>query len=148
MPIAGMLASAALPQLAFLVKRPVSIPASRTTPSDRAGDQVLQEVAGPLRNSLRASDTVARLGGDEFAVVLPATDVNRAELVARKMLHDLEHRFVADSPTVVGEGVERSAVLNQLAELNCDAAQGYFIMKPAPARATADWMDSRGAAAL
>ena len=62
-----------------------------------AGDQVLQEVAARLRNSLRASDTVARLGGDEFAVVLPATDVNRAELAARKMLHDLEHPFVAES---------------------------------------------------
>ncbi|MFA5909099.1 MAG: EAL domain-containing protein [Vicinamibacterales bacterium] len=61
-----------------------------------AGDQVLQEVASRLRGALRASDTVARLGGDEFAVLLPATDVNRAELAARKILHDLEHAFVAD----------------------------------------------------
>ena len=61
-----------------------------------AGDLVLQEVAARLRNSLRASDTVARLGGDEFAVVLPATDVNRAELAARKVLHDLQPPFVAD----------------------------------------------------
>ncbi len=61
-----------------------------------AGDQVLQEVALRLRGALRASDTVARLGGDEFAVLLPATDVNRAELAARKVLHDLEHPFVAD----------------------------------------------------
>jgi diguanylate cyclase len=61
-----------------------------------AGDEVLQEVATRLRNALRASDTVARLGGDEFAVLLPATDVNRAELAARKILHDLEHPFVAD----------------------------------------------------
>ena len=61
-----------------------------------AGDLVLQEVATRLRGSLRASDTVARLGGDEFAVLLPATDVNRAELAARKVLHDLEPPFVAD----------------------------------------------------
>ena len=66
-----------------------------------AGDQVLQEVGARLRNSLRASDTVARLGGDEFAVVLPSTDVNRAELAARKMLHDLEHPFVADSRRLI-----------------------------------------------
>ncbi len=46
------------------------------------------------------------------------------------------------------EGVESEAVLNQLAELNCDAAQGYFIMPPAPARVTVDWIESRGAAAL
>ena len=71
-----------------------------------AGDQVLQDVAARLRNSLRASDTVARLGGEEFAVVLPATDVNRAELAARKMLHDLEHPFVADSrPLIVSASI-------------------------------------------
>jgi diguanylate cyclase (GGDEF)-like protein len=66
-----------------------------------AGDQVLQEVASRLRGSLRASDTVARLGGDEFAVLLPATDVNRAELAARKVLHDLEHPFTADGRAVI-----------------------------------------------
>ena len=60
-----------------------------------AGDMVLQEVATRLRAALRASDTVARLGGDEFAVLLPATDMNRAELAARKVLHDLEHPIVA-----------------------------------------------------
>jgi diguanylate cyclase len=61
-----------------------------------AGDLVLQEVAMRLLAALRASDTVARLGGDEFAVLLPATDVNRAELAARKVLHDLEPPFIAD----------------------------------------------------
>lgn len=65
-----------------------------------AGDEVLQEVAVRLRSALRASDTVARLGGDEFAVLLPATDVNRAELAARKILHDLQHPFVADGRPV------------------------------------------------
>jgi diguanylate cyclase (GGDEF)-like protein len=71
-----------------------------------AGDLVLQEVAMRLRNSLRASDTVARLGGDEFAVVLPATDVNRAELAARKVLHDLEPPFMADArPLLVSASI-------------------------------------------
>jgi diguanylate cyclase (GGDEF)-like protein len=71
-----------------------------------AGDLVLQEVAMRLRGALRASDTVARLGGDEFAVLLPATDVNRAELAARKVLHDLEHPFVADGrPLMVSASI-------------------------------------------
>jgi diguanylate cyclase (GGDEF)-like protein len=71
-----------------------------------AGDQVLQEVAARLRGALRASDTVARLGGDEFAVLLPATDVNRAELAARKILHDLQHPFVADGrPLMVSASI-------------------------------------------
>ena len=39
----------------------------------QAGDQVLREVSGHLRKSVRASDTLARLGGDEFIIV--ATDL-------------------------------------------------------------------------
>jgi len=71
-----------------------------------AGDLVLQEVATRLRGALRASDTVARLGGDEFAVLLPATDVNRAELAARKVLHDLEHPFNAEGrPLMVSASI-------------------------------------------
>ncbi len=35
-----------------------------------AGDKLLIEFAGRLRNTVRTSDTVARLGGDEFAVLL------------------------------------------------------------------------------
>jgi diguanylate cyclase (GGDEF)-like protein len=76
-----------------------------------AGDLVLQEVATRLRGALRASDTVARLGGDEFAVLLPATDVNRAELAARKVLHDLQHPFVADGrPLLVSASIGIAAV--------------------------------------
>src|SRR5205823_12980072 len=35
------------------------------TMGHQAGDQVLREVSGHLRKSVRASDTLARLGGDE-----------------------------------------------------------------------------------
>jgi diguanylate cyclase (GGDEF)-like protein/PAS domain S-box-containing protein len=66
-----------------------------------AGDRVLIEVARRLRASLRAIDLVARLGGDEFFVVLedvPA--LGNVELVARKLLSEIER------PYAVGPGME------------------------------------------
>ncbi len=41
------------------------------------GDRVLQQVAGSLIGSVRASDVLLRHGGDEFCVVAPETDRDR-----------------------------------------------------------------------
>lgn len=38
-----------------------------------AGSELLQEVAGLLRVSIRATDVVAKYGGDEFVLILPRT---------------------------------------------------------------------------
>ena len=52
-----------------------------------AGDALLVELAGRLRDNLRASDLIARLGGDEFLVVLEdVTDPEPVEVVANKLL--------------------------------------------------------------
>jgi diguanylate cyclase (GGDEF)-like protein len=68
------------------------------------GDRVLQQVAARLRRTLRESDTVARLGGDEFALVLPLTELNGAELAARKVLQDLDQPFLLDGRPLVVHG--------------------------------------------
>jgi diguanylate cyclase (GGDEF)-like protein len=41
---------------------------------------------------------------------------------------------------VVAEGVETQDSWNQLLQLGCDVAQGYFIAKPMPAAAFPDWL--------
>jgi diguanylate cyclase (GGDEF)-like protein/PAS domain S-box-containing protein len=52
-----------------------------------AGDTLLIELAGRLRDNLRSSDLIARLGGDEFLVVLEEVqDPKPVEIVANKLL--------------------------------------------------------------
>ena len=52
-----------------------------------AGDALLIELAGRLRDNLRSSDLIARLGGDEFLVVLEdVQDSAPVETVAKKLL--------------------------------------------------------------
>jgi diguanylate cyclase (GGDEF)-like protein/PAS domain S-box-containing protein len=51
------------------------------------GDQCLKQVAATLKRTLqRASDLAARFGGEEFVVLLPMTDSEGAEHVARDIL--------------------------------------------------------------
>jgi len=41
---------------------------------------------------------------------------------------------------VVAEGVEDRATLDLLAQLGCDQAQGYYLSRPLPAEAIAEWV--------
>ena len=50
-----------------------------------AGDTALQSVARLLHSALRPYDVLARYGGEEFAIILPATDLTDALLVADRL---------------------------------------------------------------
>lgn len=65
-----------------------------------AGDQLLQQVAERIQNTVRAMDTVARLGGDEFTVILKDTSRQEAEKVAQALLASLERAFDVDAHRV------------------------------------------------
>lgn len=49
------------------------------------GDDVLQRVAGILRQNLRGYDVAARYAGDEFVALLPETSLERAREVAERI---------------------------------------------------------------
>ncbi|HTD06674.1 diguanylate cyclase [Undibacterium sp.] len=49
-----------------------------------AGDMMLCAVAQCCRDATRATDVIGRLGGDEFALILPATTLAAAMVVAEK----------------------------------------------------------------
>lgn len=58
------------------------------------GDQLLQNVAQRLRESLRGGDVVARWGGDEFIILLPQVNyVEEVAQVAQRILQELEKAF-------------------------------------------------------
>ena len=72
-----------------------------------------------------------------FVKTLTDDQVNRS--IVRSTV-DLGHNL---GLSVVAEGVEDGETLSALAELGCDAAQGYFIARPMPASAFLDWLEAR-----
>lgn len=58
------------------------------------GDSILKGFARFLKSTVRESDIVARPGGDEYVVILPTTNLDRAQDVAQKIRNKLcEKRF-------------------------------------------------------
>ena len=51
----------------------------------RAGDRVLQSVAGCFTSTLRAGDFVARIGGEEFAMLLRDVELPEAVHIANQV---------------------------------------------------------------
>ncbi|MFC1504536.1 GGDEF domain-containing protein, partial [Spirochaetota bacterium] len=50
------------------------------------GDEVLIKIANVIKENSRPTDYVIRFGGEEFDSILPATDVNGAEVYIKKIL--------------------------------------------------------------
>jgi len=55
-----------------------------------AGDRLLQQLAGLLMGSVRHRDTLGRLGGDEFGLLLENCPLDKAVVIANKLLKSIE----------------------------------------------------------
>jgi EAL domain-containing protein (putative c-di-GMP-specific phosphodiesterase class I) len=72
---------------------------------------------------------------DKIFVAEMTTNADDAAIV--RSIIELAHSLEL---TVTAEGIETEAVWSRLAELGCDAAQGYYLSRPQPAEALAHWM--------
>jgi len=66
----------------------------------QAGDLLLKELGKRLLDALGTLGSMARLGGDEFALLLPDTNVDAAEGVARQCLQALDAPFILEGHTL------------------------------------------------
>ena len=79
----------------------------------KAGDEVLAQVAGRLRATVRGNDAMGRPGGDELAVLLVGANDAQAILVARKIIFRIQHEAIkVDDTTLVP--VQLRAVASEL----------------------------------
>jgi diguanylate cyclase (GGDEF)-like protein len=53
------------------------------------GDQLLNQVASIMKNTLRRTDVTARVGGDEFILLMPETDQETAKIVVERLQKNL-----------------------------------------------------------
>ena len=84
------------------------------------GDAVLTAVGQTLRRTLRASDIRCRWGGEEFLVVLPDTDVQRAQVVAHGLLKNIAAASVPTADGPVGTTTSIGLTMTQSGEMDIE----------------------------
>ncbi len=72
-----------------------------------AGDAVLREVAQRIESEIRVNDVAARYGGEEFVVLLPATNLRGANVIAERI-----RGAVCAEPVEMGHGVAEIVTLS------------------------------------
>jgi len=119
---------------------------------------VMADPARALQILTRLHDMGIRIAIDDFGTgysslaylkKLPADEIKIDKSFVRDMAVNADDVTIARSVidlghnlglSVVAEGVEDRAVWDQLAEMGCDLAQGYYLSRPIPAAALASWV--------
>jgi len=73
-----------------------------------AGDQVIADIAGVLKASIRESDVCGRYGGEEFILILPRSDPSSAIQLAERVRTNIQQLRILEidhSPVTVSLGI-------------------------------------------
>lgn len=93
----------------------------------QAGDLVLKDLADCLKGSVRQTDILARYGGDEFSILLPDTEMERAEMLLKRVLSAVKnHDFSWRSERIK---VKISCGISTTSELECQENEKGFLSK-------------------
>ncbi len=87
------------------------------------GDRLLQRCAHAWNGALRQGDYLARLGGDEFLVLLPGSEPDVAEQVARRILGAVPFNQTCSIGLATWDGEEAAYELIHRADQNMYAAK-------------------------
>lgn len=62
----------------------------------KAGDIVLSNLALQMRNNIKAGDFIFRYGGEEFLILLTDTGLEQSEVLAQRLLTEVEQMEISD----------------------------------------------------
>lgn len=98
------------------------------------GDAVLCQTVEVIQGRLRISDVLARIGGEEFVVLLPATGIDQARLLAERLRQAIaEHPFEHGSqriPVTASWGVATARSSDTNVDMLLDRAdRGLYLAK-------------------
>ncbi len=102
-----------------------------------AGDYVLEQVAGILREEVRRGDMVARVGGDEFMLIFEdCQDVDLLKGIAKRIIYRLEQPMIWQGETcrISGSiGITMSSFYDppEAERLVADADEALYVSKRA-----------------
>ena len=99
-----------------------------------AGDGLLREVSGLIKEAVRDSDVVARLGGDEFGLILTSCPLEKATQIAEDVMRKInDYRYVfKDRVFTIGVSiglVELAADSGTLEEVMSAADSACYVAK-------------------
>ena len=84
----------------------------------QAGDVILKEVAGVLKNSVRKKDTIIRYGGEEFLILLHGIKKKAAEEICHAIQLNLKEKAIPHAASEVAEYITMSMGLSYQKEKN------------------------------